>query len=201
LSLAVYRVTASFPIGEVLTRQLRLLANQVAAELSLVDDALNVAGDIAVSDLIGIEKKINYLRVYFKIASRQNWVRVINWTVLNFEYSKLRQEINLIGKNQKRKEAIVEEGKEAEGISLMSHNIKKEEKAKREPSSKIAGLTERQKRILTEISKRQFIKSSDLTPLFKNVSERTLRNDLIFLLEKKLIKREGFNKTTTYLSK
>ncbi len=203
LSLAVYRVTANFPIGEVLTRQLRLLANQIAAELSSANATLGLAGDIALNELTGIDKKINRLLTYFKIASRQNWVRVMNWTVLSFEYIKLKQEISLLSKKEEEEEAMVmvKEEKAAKNISLMSHNIKREAKVIKEPLPKIAGLSERQGVILTKINKRQLVKSADLTPLFKNVSERTLRNDLRFLLEKKLIRREGFNKTATYLSK
>lgn len=201
LSLAVYRVTASFPMGEVLSQQLRLLANQIAAELSLANTALSLAGDIAGDDLTVIEKKINRLLIYFKIASQQNWVRAINWTVLNFEYVKLRQEIDLLGKIEKEEEVIAREERTVKNISLMSHNIERVAKIIKEPLSKMTGLSERQGLILTEINKRQSIKNANLAPLFKNVSDRTLRNDLNILLEKKLIRKEGLNRMTVYLSK
>lgn len=188
LSLAVYRVTASFPVGEVLSYQLRLLANQIV-------------GDIMVNDLAKIEKRINRLLVYFKIASQQNWVRAVNWTVLNFEYIKLKQEIDLLSRIGREEEVIAKEEKEVKNISLMSHNIKKEVKTIKEPAPKIADLSERQNAILIEINKRKLIKSAELIPLFKNSSERTLRNDLKLLLEKKLIRKEGFNKTAAYLSR
>ena len=188
LSLAVYRVTASFPMGEVLSYQLRLLANQIV-------------GDIVVGDLAKIEKKINRLLVYFKIASQQNWVRAENWAVLNFEYFKLKQEIDFLTKINSEEEAIVREEKAVKSNNLMSHNIKKEVKIIKEPISKIAGLSDRQNNILTEINKRRSVKNADLVPLFKNVSDRTLRNDLTFLLEKKLIRKEGVNKTAVYLSR
>jgi len=188
LSLAVYRVTANFPIGEVLIRQLRLLANQVA-------------GDIAADDLISTSKKIDRLLAYFKIASRQNWIRAINWTILNFEYSKLKQEAILLRISEKEEESIVEEGKAARDTILTSHNIRKREKSVNGSVSKSSGLSERQDMILAEINKRQSIKNADLVPLFKNVSERTLRNDLKLLLEKKLIRKEGINKTAIYLSR
>jgi len=187
LSLAVYRVTASFPMGEVLSYQLRLLANQIV-------------GDIVVDDLTKIEKRINRLVVYFKIASQQNWVRVANWAVLNFEYIKLKQEIDLLTKIN-TEEAITVEEKVVKNISLASHNIKREAKVIKEPVPKIAGLSDRQSNILTEINKRRSVRNADLVPLFKNVSDRTLRNDLTFLLEKKLIRKEGINKTAVYLSR
>jgi|GEM_PF-1440923 len=187
LSLAVYRVTASFPMGEVLSYQLRLLANQIV-------------GDIVVDDLAKIEKRINRLLVYFKIASQQNWVRAANWAVLNFEYIKLKQEIDLLTKIN-TEEAIAVEEKAVKNISLVSHNIKREAKVIKEPVPKIAGLSDRQSNILTEINKRRSVKNADLVPLFKNVSDRTLRNDLTFLLEKKLIRKEGVNKMAVYLSR
>jgi len=188
LSLAVYRVTANFPIGEVLTRQLRLLANQIT-------------GDIVVGEATEVEKKINRLLVYFKIASQQNWVRSINWTVLSFEYIKLSQGLGLLGKNGREGEAAAGAEKVAKNISLMSHNIKREEKVVRVPASKIPDLSERQSMILSEINKRRSIKNADLAPLFKDVSARTLRTDLGVLLEKRLIRKEGANRTTVYLSK
>ena len=188
LSLAVYRVTASFPMGEVISSQLRLLANQIA-------------GDIAVDELTKTEKRINRLLAYFKIASQQNWVRAANWAVLNFEYIKLKQEVDLLSKISREEEVITAEEKAVKNISLMSHNIKVGAKVMKEPIPKIAGLPERQGAILAEINKRQSVKSADLTPLFKNISERTLRNDLKFLLEKKLIRKDGFNKTASYLSR
>jgi len=188
LSLAVYRVTANFPVGEALSYQLRFLVNQIV-------------GDIVVDDLTKTEKRINRLLVYFKIASQQNWARAVNWTILNFEYVKLRQEIDLLIKINSEEEAIVKEEKAVKNISLMSHNIKREAKIIKEPVPKITGLSERQNLILKEINKRQSIKNADLTPLFKDVSERTLRNDLKILVNKKLIRKEGANKTTVYLSK
>jgi DeoR/GlpR family transcriptional regulator of sugar metabolism len=66
------------------------------------------------------------------------------------------------------------------------------------PAFDDSNLSDRQKKILAEINRKKILKISDLFPIFKKTSVRTLRNDLNFLLEKKFIKKEGFNKSAVY---
>lgn len=80
LVLAVYRVTALFPEGEVLIGQMRQTANQVLAELVFKHQRKSV-------------KEIKLLLRYFQIAQAQNWTKPINFAILTREYQKLSEEI------------------------------------------------------------------------------------------------------------
>ena len=184
MSLAIYRVTAQFPNGEVLIRQMRELGNEIAA--------LSSTGDID-----EMKKGINRLRVYFAIAKAQNWVKPINWSILDFEYYKLEQEVDFdIGK----KEAARKEETMEREISFMSHNIR-EVKMKQKESKTEDGnrLLARQEKLLKTIQNTSLIKMSGLVPLLRDVaSERTIRNDLRELLDRNLIKKDGVNKSAKY---
>jgi hypothetical protein len=190
LSLAVYRITGKFPSGEVLIKQMRELGNEIA-------------GDLAAGNLAKIEKKINRLRTYFKIAQAQNWVKPINWQVVDFEYYKLAQEVVL-------SQVVGEVAEKEESPSIMSHNI--DDIVKRETSYNIVrkivprALSAshpqrnfRQNKIMAALNRKEPLKMSDLIPLFKNdISERTLRNELQAMVKNGLIKKSGVNKATTY---
>jgi len=177
LSLAIYRVTDKFPAGEILIWQLRRTSNEIVAEI--------IEGDFDC-----VRKKIEIILSYFKIAQAQNWVRPINWSILDFEYCKLKQEIVLAL-------IVKEEAGEKESASgIVSHNI---ERKKKSAKTQKGPLSSRQDRILEIIQNKGSVKMSDLLPLLKSVaSERTLRNDLLDLVSKKLVKKEGFKKSARY---
>ena len=193
LSLAVYRVTAKFPQGEVLARQMRELGNQIA-------------GDLAQGSFADIEKKINCLRIYFQVAKAQNWVKPINWSILDFEYYKLQKEVIFElaeGDNRglTRMENTADKCGEQDGNNIMSHNIKA---SKKSVGQKLFALAQarsnlRQSKILASLDKNSSLKMSDLIPLFKDdTSERTLRNELQDMIQAGLIKKNGVNKFTEY---
>lgn len=187
MSLAIYRVTDAFPQGEALSEQLRRLANEIV-------------GDLTGGDFGCAQKKIAIILNYFKIARPQNWVKEINWLILKNEYQFLSQSLVLEEKIQEAGILDRKSQEEAKKPSIMSHNIRKTEKRVQEPILKDFDISSRQEKILAEINKRNKAKISELVPLFKTVSARTLRNDISFLLEKKLIVKEGFNKSATYRS-
>jgi len=181
LSLAVYRITGRFPSGETLVGQLRELGNEIA-------------GDLATGESVNLNKKINRLRTYFKIAQAQSWVARINWQILDLEYYKLEQEVLL---EQKKSEAA-----EKEGISsIMSHNVGDKIKPvsrRSVPVSRIRG-NSRQNKIMAALDKKEPLKMSNLIPLFKNdISERTLRNELQAMVKNGLLRKSGLNKATVY---
>lgn len=185
LSLAIYRVSQNFPEGEVLGAQMKELGNEIA-------------GSLAEKDYSSVLKRIERLQIYFRIARQQKWVRAINWSILEFEYYRISQEVILIlqageGRNSKKKES--------EGI--MSHNIQKERKSpvQKEKNPAPIRLSDRQDKILKQLRVKQVLKLADLLPLFKDVSERTLRYDLQTLLENRLIEKNGVNKGVTYFLK
>ena len=211
LSLAIYRITAKLPVGEVLVGQLRGLGNEIAATLSSAVAELSSAGDLTAENFVDIQNKINRLKIYLAIAKAQNWVKAINWSILDFEYYKLQQEVLFElakeGDSSRvltQKQEAVDKCESQESNSITSHNIEalKKPASLRPVSLAPSGLSSRQSEILDLLNKKGSLKMSALIPLFKDeASDRTLRNDLKFLLGKKLIKKEGFNKTAVYLSR
>ena len=210
MSLAIYRITAKLPVGEVLVGQLRGLGNEIAATLSSAVAELSSAGDLTAENFVDIQNKINRLKIYLAIAKAQNWVKAINWSILDFEYYKLQQEVLFElakeGDSSRvltQKQEAVDKRENQESNSITSHNVEASKKvaSARPISLEPSGLSSRQSEILDLLNKKGSLKMSALIPLFKDeASDRTLRNDLKFLLGKKLIKKEGFNKTAIYLS-
>ncbi len=186
LALAIYRITDRFPEQEALIGLLRKTANEIV-------------GDLTGGDFERAKKQIEILLNYFKIAQAQNWVKMTNWSILDLEYSKLKQEFIFSVETDE-----AEKKEEVREISnIVSHNIRiKKDRASAKKTTDTGSLLKRQKMILEEINDKNAVKISDLIPLFKDqVSERTLRNDLQFLLKNGFIEKRGFNKTVSYLKR
>ena len=188
LSLAIYRVTAIFPQGEVLVGQLRELGNEIA-------------GDLAEENFADVENKINRLKIYFAVAKAQNWVKPMNWSILDFEYYKLQREVVFGYRESTRIGNLANKHELDESENIMSHNIEARKKPVFPKAAPLvqAGSNPRQSKILDSLNKKGFLKMSDLIPLFKNnISERTLRNELQAMVASGLIKKRGVNKSTEY---
>lgn len=191
LSLAIYRVTARFAQGEVLAGQMRESGNQIA-------------GDLAEGNFAAAEKKIERLKIYFAIAKEQNWVKPINWSVLDFEYYKLQQEVIFELKSRglpmMGKAADLRGENEGNEEGIVSHNIRRVKKTSpKEISTATENSNLRQTKILAALDGNSSLKMSDLAPLFKDdVSERTLRNELANMIKSGLLKKSGVNKFTEY---
>lgn len=188
LALAVYRLTNQIPKNEVMIGQLRKLSNELI-------------GDLMMDNFVKYRKKVELLIVYFKISQAQNWVREVNWLILENEYKKLSLEVILFEKTDQEAQIINREKKRGflrpEQATIRSHNtIINDKIAQLASENQLSG---RQQKILEEIKIKESIKMSDLIPLFKNIaSERTIRNDLQILLKRGLINRTGTHKTTVY---
>lgn len=190
LALAVYRLTNQLPKNEVMIGQLRKLSNELI-------------GDLIMDNFVKYQKKTELLLLYFKISRAQNWVREINWLILENEYQKLSREVILFEKagqdvqtiNEKRRRALLK----PEQPSIRSHNNTNEQIARLARENRLSA---RQQKILEGMKVSESIKMSDLIPLFKNTaSERTIRNDLQVLLKRGLIDKTGTHKTTVYFLK
>jgi hypothetical protein len=158
LGLVVYRVTKMFPEGEVLIGQMRQAANQVVAELILNHQREAV-------------KQIKILLNYFQIARAQNWIKEINFVILNREYNQLLNEI----KQSNRKKAV---------------DFLKNEK--------IEELNQRQKEILAYVRDLDKLQMKDLIKRFPKLTDRTLRRDLDQLSLRGYLKRNGYGRGTFY---
>lgn len=185
MSLAIYRVTDKLPVGEALVNQLRGIANKIV-------------GYIAEGEFVLARKKIEVILNYFQIARLQNWLKEINWLILIREYRFLTWSLTMAEKAESSLEMETEIKNKSENI--VSHNMENNEIGVSLESSQKERSQWRRNRIIAEIQKKQALKLSDLIPLFsKDVSDRTLRNDLKGLLRQKAIQKRGFNKTAVYV--
>lgn len=190
ICLAVYRLTNLFPRGEVLTNQIRELANEIAAEV------LSHKPRFEMRTLERVNDKISKIIVYFEIAKAQNWLKPINFEVLIREYQGLKEEIE----KERTLRLQPSTAAPAQGINategLFSERSERSKQSRRAKKQKI---TERQKKILTYLQEKNSAKMKDFLEIFKDeVTERTLRSDLKFLINQGLIKKQGHLKTTKY---
>ncbi|MFH1226151.1 MAG: hypothetical protein V1684_02630 [bacterium] len=184
LVLAIYRLTEHLPKDEILARQLRKEGNELV-------------GDLTMENFFKSPKRIEALLNYFEIGRAQMWVKEINWQILDDECRRIKQLISFLPEVGDR-----EGGEKIERVQkkedIVSHNIRERNIITKKVFHPL-GLSLRQSKLLGEIELRKSIKMSDLIPLFKDqASERTLRNDLRFLIKKRLINKAGDRKSSLY---
>jgi len=190
LCLAIYRVTKIFPPGEILARQLRAAAAKIIVLLA----------QERIRDTI---LKAEEIKIYLLIAREQKWVKPINFDLLKTAYSLL---IDAIAQAESKAKEGTEKKENATPLStnLIAEEGKGDtEKADKKPKDRLifAGMEKRQKLILAHFSENSEAKMSDLLEVVSGVSERTIRNDLMELMSKNLIKRIGSRKGARYTLK
>lgn len=161
LTCAVYKVTDGFPENEPLKFKIREIAAQVLADIILIQNK------------IGREQfsaNIDILTAYFDLAKSQNWVDSKNFLILQQKYNKIKKELlESSESNQKPSQSFAK-------LRLGSEN---------------QNLSERQKKILQILKKREKAQVGELQKTFSDVSKRTLRRDLDDLLGQGLVDRVG----------
>jgi len=172
LASAVYRVTKLFPQNEVLRNQLRLKAGDIVFEMSQVSHS-----DKNKKNCYNIQGQIKGLKALFNIAKDQNWVKPINFEVLNREYTNLENEIDKFltqvltevrpRSTQKREVGAIGEA----GYKINSNN--------------------RRPQILEYLKSNGRIQIGQVCQLFPQVSRRTLIRDLDDLCRNGLAERNG----------
>ena len=86
LTVALYRVTDYFPKAEILRGHLRAKANEIFERLTEYDNSVGQENEI--EPLI---QKIKTMKGYLCLASTLNYVRSLNFTILEKEYSLIEQ--------------------------------------------------------------------------------------------------------------
>lgn len=187
LCLAIYRVTKLFPSGEVLSNQLRRSSSQIIVLLA--------AGKICDTIL-----KVEEVKIYLAIARQQNWVKPINFDLLETGYSLLADGLSVVLSEQKaapEKKAIITPPPAEKKESGQNLVFRGEEAAVRlSENSEADG---RQKQIIDYFDKNGQAKVSDLVLILGKVSERTVRNDIGGLIRNGFIKKVGSRKNARYL--
>lgn len=175
LCLAVYRVTKLFPAGEIITSQLREASVKIVVFLAF--------GQIRDTIL-----KVEELEIYLAVARAQNWLKPINFDLLKSAYSLL---ADALENGEKR---------EAEPLQKREISTPPSFQEKMEAKPIISGaMAERQKIALDYLAKNQEVRVSELIKILGGVSERTVRNDLVDLIKRNLVRKTGSRKNAKYL--
>jgi len=86
LTVALYRVTDYFPKAEILRNDLRAKANEIFEQVTEYDTAAELDFDIG-----SLLPKIRTMKGYLAIASTLNYVRSLNFVILEKEYDLIEQ--------------------------------------------------------------------------------------------------------------
>ena len=172
LALAIYRLTDFFPQGEVLKNQLKILANEIYAQL---------ASNNFYDTISSVEK----ILAYFKIAAAQKWVKEINFVILEEHYRSLKESLE-----------ILTQLKEEKSLKIEKPVRKIAEKKNR---NKGLGMNFHQGEMLGCLRNNRTAKMADFLKLFDGkINERTLRRHLQVLIDQGLVGKIGNFKHTNY---
>lgn len=206
LCLAIYRIVKHFPEEEVLISQIKKLANDLTANILILEKTeKNLIQEIS--------WQLEKINVFLRIAGTQGWLNPINFDFLMQGYGKIKDELNNLSDNRinavsfkMRLPRGSAETEKQEKKTLSNDFAEKQNrniiKRKTENRQLINELNQRQRKIIDFMRKKKEAKMNDLQEIFKGeVTERTLRNDLQGLTAKKLIRAEGEFKTRKYYIK
>ena len=167
LTLCVYRVTKCFPQNEPLKNQIRKKANEILAGLILSNPAPSFSGEKK------LLKDFEIIDNYFEIAKNQNWLDSQNFLFLEKEYDRIRDRFN---QNRSRVG------------SATSDTITTSDTTK---SDRIDILLPRHRKILEILREKGKARIKEFGVIFSDVTLRTLHRDFEFLIQQKIIKKQG----------
>ena len=187
----IYNIT-EFISDESLKNKIRERALEIFSNLNLIFSENPKATLQEKSKLsVQIEKDIEVLENCLKLASLREYLYPFNFLIIKNEYDKIKEKIKLNNDNDNNND------NDPEGVALRrpygaSNQIIKE-KLISEPEKKTNNLSisERQKKILEVLEKKEKAQVCNFIEFFPNLSKRTLRRDLDNLLKKELIVRNG----------
>ena len=199
LTQALYRVTDRFPAGEPLCNYMREHALEILAEVAEWDGKEEIGG---------IAGKIDTLSAYFFVATEMNWIAPINMEVLLREYTLLKdtteREFSEESKIPKKGIGDSEDyvaslalgssraGEQKEGIFSEGFNDAKI------VSDIYPESNDRQKVILRHLSQAKQAKISDFYSVLEGVSSKTIQRDLLELVNKNFLRKDGEKRWTVY---
>ncbi|MCX6789395.1 MAG: DeoR family transcriptional regulator [Candidatus Gribaldobacteria bacterium] len=185
LTIGVYKVSELFPKREPLKFLLRRKADEVLASL--------VVAQFQPRALEQALEQIVVLGVYFQIAESQNWVKPENFWLLKTEYLVIEKEV---------KQMLVA-GKQANGqpkpkSEPVQPSKPRSEVVKIKIAPDFSGLKDRHKKIIQVLRQKASAQIRDFNKVLPEVTKRTLRRDLDFLLHQGLVTRFGDKSKTEY---
>ncbi len=180
----LYRLTLLFPKKEPLRYKMRELADEVLANFVSLPQEDRESFKITI--IKSSDRALEIIDGFFDVAKSQNWVNPVDMLNLQREYSRIRQELIKLRKEEKVQKEEVE--KESVELSVLE---KEEEKP----------ISERQKRILKVLRDKGKMQVGEVKNIFSEVSKRTLRRDFRSLLKYGLVEKMGEKNNTFYQAK
>ncbi|OIO47912.1 MAG: hypothetical protein AUJ33_00720 [Parcubacteria group bacterium CG1_02_40_25] len=180
-----------------------------------VGDALNKQGEVVLATelkqqateiyklfFIGTKRdlllQIEYLTGLFDLAQTRHLIKDVNFIVLNREFGVFRQKLgnDLTG--------AVKAGAEAQNFHPANHKqrLQKQSIKIKKPLKQKKQFNARQEKLLSVIKNKKEISISEVSDMFKGqVTDKTIRRDLIYLMKCGLIGRRGDKRWTKYYLK
>lgn len=185
ITLAVWRVTDLFPKDEPLRIRIRTRASEILEEcifyLTLGEKEYVGKGGY----LAKIHASIKAMQALFVIAKTQRFVNGINFEILDWEYQQILLTLTDMGRKvleETRNETIpVSPSKEKASKMVVIE--------KSNPGRVLVSI--RQKKILDRITEATHARLKEILVDFPGMSEKTIRNDLKVLCEKRLVQFNG----------
>ncbi len=223
LAFATHRVADILPQGEQITKEIREGANTILADLILLTDKETTRVEKKGILVLQLERQIDILLVYLDRAKKESWVDSNNFSLLEGEYAKIRELLEIFegiqgqGKEQKEKELFDVLGPQVSGSRQVTPNRERMESAQdaslghnkvnspqfedlswKTKVQEKSVLTQRQKRIIEFLRIKENAQVWELQKVLPEVTKRTLRRDLDELLQKNLVERKGAWNAVSY---
>jgi len=182
----IYNIT-EFISDESLKNKIRERALEVFSNLNLIFSENPKATSQEKSKLsVQIEKDIEVLENCLKLACSREYLYPFNFLIIKNEYNKIKEILKEYEKSEERTILKKQEKK------LPPKNFLEERPEELSPSiSEHQLVSERQKKILEVLEKKEKAQVCNFREFLPDVSKRTLRRDLDNLLKKELIIRVG----------
>lgn len=205
LTIGVYKVSELFPKREPLKFLLRkkvdeILANLVVAQFYQTDKS-QLGQRAQARALEQVIKQIAVLEIYYQVAEAQNWARPENFWLLKTEYLAIQEEAKQMLAIGARLAVEGNSGHQASSPAQPSQALAmaaKPKAIKPSPNPGLDGLKDRHKKILQILRQKDKAQIRDFNKVLPEVTKRTLRRDLDFLLKQGLVVRFGDKSKTEY---
>jgi len=193
ITMATYRVTDIFPRDEILKIQVRGAMNKTFAFYTqkIVE---GLPSDEHVHEFIG---GINYVRSLLLIARENRFTNEINCVVLDRELQTLLESV--IEDLRMVREARIERTRTKREETAIERTSREEDRPETEPRQLMAenrqrpDLNDRQKTIVEylKVSESKRLQLKDIMNNFDGLTDRTIRNDLSDLCQRRIINHNG----------
>lgn len=191
LTLAVYRITGLFPDGEASVHRIRERSMEILEDVTFYMTILDKEVSGKKGLLNAIEAKINALLSLFKIVRAQNFVKELNFDILEWEYKKILELVSGEPQQFRYEKSENEENINDQEIEDMVYRIETGVKPKESLGEMLVQLNERQRRLIGFFKNNGSARLKELTGMFPDVSEKTIRNDLKVLCGKNFLRLNG----------